>query len=166
MEGWVFPGPLGGAPRGPGSSCAVGMLTEAALRPQPRSGWFPRRRDLWVSAQRKKGGLSSYWPEPGWGRRRPAAAPSASGFGTSTEPRGGWLPSPQILASCPERPLWKLPRWEVRPAVPLSVTHAQAPELGLTPKDGPSKFRHVNSRPFRTRVCACLSLSFWGYISN
>lgn len=51
-----------------------------------------------------------------------------------------WLPYSQILASCPKRPFWKLPCWEVWPAGSLSASHTQAPEQGLRyPKDGSSK---------------------------
>lgn len=35
------------------------------------------------------------------------------------------------LTSCPKRPFWKLPCWEVWPVGPLLVTYTQAPEQGL-----------------------------------
>lgn len=65
----------------------------------------------------------------GWGSLA-VVATAASGFSISINPKRGWLPSSQILASCPKRPIWKLPCWEVWPAGPLSVTHTQAPEQG------------------------------------
>lgn len=56
------------------------------------------------------------------GGRGLAVTPFVSWFSISTEPRADWPPSPQIFASCPTMPFWKLPCWGVWPADPLSGT--------------------------------------------
>lgn len=65
LEGWVFPGSLGGAPRGPGSPCPTRMLTEAALSPtDPAGDGFLSGETSGSLPRGRSEGLSYYWPEP------------------------------------------------------------------------------------------------------
>lgn len=115
-------------------------------------GYLPRERREWAEWSR------------GWGSL--PVAPFASGFSISTEHKQGRLPCSQTLLPAPQRPLGSCHVGKFSQLVPSSY-HTQALEQGPRhPRIGHPDTVHVNSRPFCTWARACLSLSFWGDISN
>lgn len=60
VEGWVSPGPLGEAPTSPVSSCAMGMLTDAAPPVPHQLCGFSVGRPLGICPEERGRGVSYY----------------------------------------------------------------------------------------------------------
>lgn len=137
-----------GCPRGsPDQSCGEGI---GSPKWKEKRGNYPEKGGS---------GLS------GLGDGEPGCSPFACGFSISTEPKRGQLPCSQTLPPAPGGHLGAA-TLEVQPAGPLQLPHsgtgAGTRHLRI---DHPDTV-HISSRPFRTWAWACLSLSFWGDISN
>lgn len=127
LEGQDFSAPWEAAlcPGSPGC-----WISQQGCSPCPHpsvvgKAWFPKRREQSIISPERKGEgwvMVNSQRQASRGRGL-AVTPFVSWFSISTEPGRDWPPSPQIFASYPKRPFWKLPCWEgIWSADPLSGT--------------------------------------------
>lgn len=140
----------------------VRMPPEVAPAPdQSCGGWFPKWRETRVSVQREGSGLSGLGDGGAW-LQPPLHLGSASARnprGAGSPPLGSRLPAPRGHSGSGHA-------GKYGPAGPLQLPTLRRESRDRdTPRMSHPNTVHINSRPFRSWVCACLSVFLGVYFT-